>query len=214
MDQLTLHEDPCSGNCYKIRLTAALLGMPLARKSYDIVKGETRTPSFLAEVNAHGRIPVLQVGDRFLPESNAACYYLADWPGDGSPLIPQDRFERAEMFRWLFFEQYSHEPNIATSRFWLHVVGEGNLSADQRALLPAKSAAGNDALDLMESHLAGRNWFAGSAVSLADIVLFCYSSVAEEGGFSLADRPNLRGWIERVRALPKFAPWGPVTAEK
>lgn len=203
MDQLTLHEDPCSGNCYKIRLTAALLGLPLMRESYDILKGETRTPEFLSAVNAHGRIPVLQVKDRFLPESNAACFYLAD----GSPFIPQTRFERAEMLRWMFFEQYSHEPNIATSRFWLHVVGKGNLSDDQRALLPAKQAAGNDAFDLMESHLADRDWFAGDAVSLADIVLFPYSSVSQEGGFSLATRPNLCGWIDRVSSLPNFSPW-------
>lgn len=203
MDDLTLHEDPCSGNCYKIRLTAALLGLPLARESYDILKGETRNPEFLAQVNAHGRIPVLQVGERFLPESNAACWFLAD----GSSLIPQTRFERAEMLRWMFFEQYSHEPNIATRRFWLSIVGEDNLSDEQCALLPAKLAAGNDALDLMEDHLGRQDWFAGDAHSLADLVLFPYTSLAEEGGFSLAQRPNLRGWIERVSGLPGFAPW-------
>ena len=115
MEKLVLHEDPRSGNCYKIRLTAALLGLPLKRMSYDILKGETRTPEFLRTVNANGRIPVLQIGDRFLPESNAACWYLAE----GSRLLPKSRFERADMLRWMFFEQYSHEPNIATLRFWL-----------------------------------------------------------------------------------------------
>ncbi len=115
MEHLTLHEDPRSGNCYKIRLTAALLGLPLERVQYDIMKGETRTPHFLQTVNANGRIPVLQIDDRFLPESNAACWYLAE----GSNLIPADRFDRADMLRWMFFEQYNHEPNIATLRFWL-----------------------------------------------------------------------------------------------
>ena len=116
VEKLTLHEYAASGNCYKIRLTAALLGVALDRREYDILKGETRTPEFLAHVNANGRIPVLQIGDgenlRFLPESNAACWYLAD----GSALIPEDRFARADMLRWMFFEQYNHEPNVATLR--------------------------------------------------------------------------------------------------
>src|SRR5258705_5800525 len=132
MAELILHEYPASGNCYKIRLTAALLGLPLERREYDIMKGETRTPDFLADVNANGRIPVLQIGDLFLPESNAACFYLSD----GSPLIPADRFERADMLRWMFWEQYNHEPNVATLRFWFAFVGEANLSALQRAQLP------------------------------------------------------------------------------
>ena len=118
-DALTLHEDPCSGNCYKIKLTAALLGLPLSTAQYDILKGETRTPEFLGKVNSNGRIPVLQVGEgeeaRFLPESNAACWYLAS----GSYLVPSDPFEQANVLRWMFFEQYQHEPNVATLRFWL-----------------------------------------------------------------------------------------------
>src|SRR5918999_1964243 len=142
MDKLILHEYAQSGNCYKIRLTAALLGLPLERREYDIMKGETRTAEFLARVNANGRIPVLQVGERFIPESNAACFYLAD----GSPLIPQDRFDRADMLRWMFFEQYNHEPNVATMRFWTAFVGEANLADEQRALIPAKRKAGAAAL--------------------------------------------------------------------
>ncbi|HEY6964694.1 MAG TPA: glutathione S-transferase family protein [Erythrobacter sp.] len=206
MAPLTLHEDPRSGNCYKIRLTAALLGLPLAVRGYDIMKGETRTPEFLAGVNANGRIPVLQIGEgegaRFLPESNAACWYLAH----GSALIPADRFAQADMLRWMFFEQYNHEPNIATLRFWVSIVGEANLSDDQRRALPAKRAGGDAALALMDDHLAGRPFFCGDAVTLADIALFAYTHVADEGGFTLADYPHVTAWIARIRALPGFVP--------
>jgi glutathione S-transferase len=200
MDQLTLHEDPRSGNCYKIRLTAALLGLPLERKAYDILKGDTRTAEFLAEVNANGRIPVLQVGDQFLPESNAACWFLAD----GSDLIPQTRWDRADMLRWMFFEQYNHEPNIATLRFWFHYVGEANLSEDQQRQVMGKRIAGEAALELMDKHLALRDWFAGNAVSLADISLFAYTHVAEAGGFRLHDYSNVCDWISRVAELPNY----------
>ena len=201
-EPLILHEDPRSGNCYKIKLTAALLGIPLESRQYDILKGETRTPAFLANVNAHGRIPVLQVGERFLPESNAACWYLAEQ----SPLIPEDRFDRAQMLRWMFFEQYSHEPNIATLRFWFRFVGEGNLNADQRAMVDGKRAAGFDALTTMNGHLEAREWFAGDAPSLADIVLFPYTHVAEEGGFDLSAFPAVERWIARFSAIRGFVP--------
>ncbi len=207
-EPLTLHEDPRSGNCYKIKLTAALLGLPLATRAYDIMKGETRTPEFLAQVNANGRIPVLQIGAgtkgegraRFLPESNAACWYLAY----GSALIPADRFAQADMLRWMFFEQYNHEPNIATLRFWLRFVGEANLSAEQRAQIMAKRMAGCAALDLMNRHLADQAFFSGAAVTLADIALFAYTHVAEEGGFGLGDYPHITAWIARMQALPGF----------
>jgi glutathione S-transferase len=207
-EPLTLHEDPRSGNCYKIKLTAALLGLPLATRAYDIMKGETRTPEFLAQVNANGRIPVLQIGAgtkgegraRFLPESNAACWYLAH----GSALIPADRFAQADMLRWMFFEQYNHEPNVATLRFWLRFVGEANLSAEQRAQIMAKRMAGCAALDLMNRHLADHAFFSGTAVTLADIALFAYTHVAEEGGFGLGDYPHITAWIARMQALPGF----------
>ena len=199
---LILHEDPVSGNCYKIRLTAALLDIPVGRRFYDITKGETRTERFLAEVDANGRIPVLQAGEQFLPESNAACFYLAD----GSGLIPSGRFERAAMLRWMFFEQYQHEPNIATMRYWLHVLGEANLADQQRCLMAMKRSGGEAALALMDRHLAERDWFVGDACSLADIALFAYPHVAHEGGFSLDGLGAIRGWIGRMRALPRFAP--------
>jgi len=201
MAELILHEYRASGNCYKIRLTAALLGLPLERREYDILKGETRTPGFLAGVNANGRIPVLQIGESLLPESNAACFYLAD----GSPLVPAERFDRADMLRWMFWEQYNHEPNVATIRFWLAFVGEANLTDLQRAQIPAKQAAGEAALKLMDEHIDGRDWFVGGSATLADIALYAYTHVAEEGGgFRLADYPNLEAWLGRVAALPSY----------
>lgn len=201
---LLLHEDPRSGNCYKIKLTAALLGLPLATRQYDILKGETRTPDFMARVNANGRIPVLQIGNHFLPESNAACWYLAE----GSELIPEDRFARADMLRWMFFEQYNHEPNIATLRFWLQFVGEANLSPQQQGQIMAKRAAGEEALRLMDEHLAAHDWFVGGAPSLADIALYAYTHVAEAGGFLLRDHPAVCRWLDRVTRLPRFVPMG------
>jgi glutathione S-transferase len=200
--KLVLHEYSQSGNCYKIRLTAALLGMELERREYDIMKGETRTPEFLAGVNPNGRIPVLQIGERFIPESNAACFYLAD----GSALVPADRFDRADMLRWMFFEQYNHEPNVATLRFWLAFVGEERLSELQRAMLPGKREAGEAALRLMDEHLAGRRFFVGESLSLADVALYAYTHVAEEGGFDLARYPAVERWLEGVAAEPGHLP--------
>lgn len=198
MAALILHEYAASGNCYKIRLTAAHVGAALERREYDIMKGETRTPDYLANVNANGRIPTLQVGDRFLPESNAACVYLAT----GSALIPDDAFDHADMLRWMFWEQYNHEPNVATLRFWHVWIGEENLSELQRANLPGKRAAGEAALALMDEHLATRDWFVGERLSLADIALYPYTHVAETGGFVLARYPNVQAWIARVEAQP------------
>ena len=198
MTGLILHEYAASGNCYKIRLTAAHVGVPIERREYDITAGETRSAQFLSEVNANGRIPVLQAGPDFLPESNAACFYVAD----GSALIPADRFERADMLRWMFWEQYNHEPNIATVRFWKGSVGLDNLSALQRAMLPGKQAAGEAALALMDEHLQRRDWFVIDRLTLADIALYAYTHVAEEGGFGLRPYPNVRAWLARVAALP------------
>ena len=149
-------------------------------------------------MSANGRIPVLQAGDDYLPESGAACVYLAY----GSALIPHDRFDHADMLRWMFFEQYHHEPNIATVRFWVMFVGGDALSEVQRAQLPAKRLAGEAALQQMDDHLALRNWFVGEAPTLADICLYAYSHVAEEGGFALPLTPHVRAWLDRMADLP------------
>ena len=199
-ERLVLHEYAPSGNCYKIRLTAALLQIPLERHEYDIMKSETRTPEFLASVNANGRIPVLQIGDRFIPESNAACYFLAE----GSNLIPTERFDHADMLRWLFFEQYSHEPNIATLRFWKGWVGHENLTDTQRLQIPSKRLAGKAALKLMDDHLDGREWFVADHMTLADICLFAYTHVADEGEFDLHQYPRVLAWVEHIKGQPRY----------
>jgi glutathione S-transferase len=200
-DTPILHEYAESGNCYKIRLTAALLNFPIERREYDIMRGETRTADFLDRINPSGRIPVLQVGDRFLPESAAACFWLAD----GTHLVPHDRFERADMLHWMFFEQCHHEPNIATARFWMKWIGAANLNENQQAQLPLKQAAGRAALKVMDDHLAAHDWFAGQHLSLADIALYAYTHVAEDGGlFALADYPAVQRWLARVAAAPGY----------
>lgn len=203
-EPLILHEDPRSGNCFKIKLTAALLDLGLETRQYDILKGETRTDVFRAQVNSQGRIPVLQIGDRYLPESNAACWYLAE----ETHLVPADRFDRAQMLRWMFFEQYSHEPNIAALRFWCQFVGTENLTDQQRAQMMPKQIAGQDALTAMENHLAQHDWFAGANASIADVALFAYTHVADEGGFDLASFPAIGRWIDRVQTLDRFTPMG------
>ncbi|WP_447726476.1 glutathione S-transferase family protein [Sphingomonas koreensis] len=199
---MILHEYAASGNCYKIRLAAALAGKRLERREYDILRGETRTAAFLSGVNANGRIPVLQDGDRFLPESNAAAFYIAE----GTALIPAGAFDRADMLRWMFWEQYNHEPNIATVRFWMTLVGEANLTDLQRAMLPGKRDGGAAALKLMDEHLANRDWFVGEGPSVADICLYAYTHVAGEGGFDLAPWPAVRGWIARIEGLEDYIP--------
>jgi glutathione S-transferase len=196
---LRLYDYLPSGNGYKVRLLLTQLDLPFERIELDILKGETRTPEFLRK-NPNGRIPVLEVETgKFLAESNAIMFYLAR----ETPFLPQDRWERAQVLQWMFFEQYNHEPNIATSRFWLM---HGELTEERRVALPQKRTLGYAALDVMEKHLTGRPFFVGDRYSIADIALYAYTHVAHEGGFDLSNYPNVRAWLERVRAQPKHIP--------
>jgi len=195
----TLYQDPRSGNCYKAVLTAAHLGLPLKTVDIEVVSGVTRMPDFLAK-NPNGRVPTLELDDgRFLPESNAIIWYLAE----GSPLIPADRFDRARMLQWMCFEQYSHEPYIAVARFWMTFVPKEKLR-EKEHLIPEWHAKGNAALAVMEDRLNKRDWFAGGAYSLADIALYAYTHCAGEGGFDLTKYPAVAAWLARVAATKNF----------
>jgi len=196
---LRLYDYLPSGNGYKVRLLLAQLGLPFELVEKDILKGETRAPECLAK-NPNGRIPVLEVAPHeVLPESNAILHYLAE----GTRFLPADRLARARVFQWMCFEQYSHEPNIATVRFWLTHAG---LDDDRRAALPGKQRLGYAALDVMEGHLRSRRWFVGEGYTIADIALYAYTHVAGEGGFDLERYPAIRAWLERVRAEPGYVP--------
>ncbi|MFO0146601.1 MAG: glutathione S-transferase family protein [Betaproteobacteria bacterium] len=178
-----------SGNCHKVRLALDLLHMQYRWHEVDILKGETRTPQFLA-MNPNGKVPLLQIDtDAYLPESNAILCYLAD----GTHLWQGDRVRRAQVLQWLFFEQYSHEPYIAVARFVRGYLGKHD---DPR--LPELMRRGNAALDVMEQHLAGRDWFVGASLSIADIALYAYTCRADEGGFDLARTPRVGAWLARM----------------
>jgi glutathione S-transferase len=187
-----------SGNGYKVRLLLTQLGIPFERVELDILKGETRTPAFLQK-NPNGRIPVLELeSGEFLAESDAILFYLAD----GTPFLPADRLDRARVFQWMFFEQYNHEPNIATVRFWMH----SEMTDERRAQLESKRRLAYAALDVMERHLSGRAFFVAERYSIADIALYAYTHVAGEGGFDLGRFPNIRAWLTRVHAQPQHIP--------
>ena len=192
---LRLHDCAFSGNGYKVRLLLTLLGLPFERVEYDILRGATRTPEFL-RLNPNGRVPVLELENgRCLAESNAILVYLAE----GTRFLPQDRFERALAMQWLFFEQYSHEPNLATLRFW---ITHRLIDEERRPMVEGKRRWGYAALDVMERHLAGRRYFVGERYSIADIALYAYTHVADEGEFDLARYGAVRRWLERVAAEP------------
>ena len=198
---MRLHAYLPSGNGYKVRLLMTQLGIPFELIEYDITKGETRTPGFLQNVNANGRIPVLETETgEFLPESNAILFYLAE----GTPFLPDDRFDKAQALRWMFFEQYSHEPNIATPRYW--ITHRLEMTYERRVMLETKRKLGYDALGVMEEHLKDRAFFVGDHYSIADIALYAYTHVADEGGFNLGRFAAVRAWLERVRAQSDHIP--------
>jgi glutathione S-transferase len=198
---LTLHQFHESGNCYKIRLCAHQLELPLKLVDVDVMHGETRREAFLAK-NPNGRTPTLELEDgRTLPESDAILLYLAE----GTHLVPKDRWSRAKCYQWMFFEQYSHEPYIAVARFWCVFAPKEKLDT-KRHLIPEWMAKGNAALGVMDIHLAKHEWFAGEGYSVADIALYAYTHCAGDGGFDLKQFPHVSRWLEQVRAQPRHIP--------
>ena len=195
---MLLYDSPPSGNCYKVRLLLAHLGIPYERRELSVADRSNR-PAVLGGLNPALRVPTIVLDDgRALAESNAILWYF----GDGTRYVPEDRYERAQVLQWQFFEQYDHEPNIAVPRFWLHYTG-GNFD---QAALAARQKAGYKALDAMEKHLTGREFFVGSRYSLADISLYAYTHVAGEGGFDLDRYPGIRAWLDRVASQPGHVP--------
>jgi glutathione S-transferase len=197
---IRLYDYLASGNGYKVRLLLTQLAIPFERIELNIVKGETRTPEFLRKF-PNGRIPAVELDDgKLLFESNAIISYFAD----GTPYLPNDRYQRAQVFQWLFFEQYSHEPYIASVRY---LVIHPDVQDPRRTILDTlMRPRGYDALGVMEGHLKSREWFVGERYSIADIALYAYTHVAGEGGFDLASYPAIRTWLDRVKWQPRYIP--------
>jgi glutathione S-transferase len=196
----TLYDYLPSGNGYKVRLVLRRLGLPYELVELDIKAGATRTPEFLAK-NPNGRIPLLGIpGGGYLAESHAIIAYLAE----GSDLVPDDRLERARMWQWMCFEQYSLEPNIGTARFWIASLGRSEAELGEK--LVEKRRNGHAALAVLEQALTGHEFLAGGRYSLADIALYAYTHVAPEGGFALEGYPAIRAWCARVAAQPGHVP--------
>ncbi len=188
-----------SGNGYKVRLLLGQLGIPYEYVEVDILKGKSRTPEFLAK-NVNGKIPLLELEDgRCLAESNAILFYLAE----GTPFLPAERWAKAQVMQWMCFEQYSHEPNIATSRFWLR---HTEFDSHRRRRYAEKIKDGTAALQVMEKHLSTNRFFVADRYTIADIALYAYTHVADEGGFDLSPFVAIGHWLDRVRAQPGHKP--------
>jgi glutathione S-transferase len=194
-----LYDSPVSGNCYKVRLLLAHLEIAYERREVDVVDRSNRR-ELLGDLNPALRVPTLVLDDgRPLAESNAIlCYF-----GEGTRFVPEDRYVRAQVFQWLFWEQYEHEPAIAVARFLKTYSGRPELWEEKREELTRR---GERVLETMERHLEDREWFAGDALSLADLALYAYTHAADEGGFSLERRPAVEAWLERVAAEPGHVP--------
>lgn len=197
METLRLFDFLPSGNGYKIRLLLTQLGIPFERINLDVTKSETRTPDFLSK-NPNGKIPVLEVQPgQYLAESNAILIYLSE----GTEYLPYDRFLRAQVLQWLFFEQFSHEPYIASPRFWISIL---HTHEEHKAEIEKRHQQGYAALRLMENHLQTNPFFVGGRYSIADISLFAYTHVAPEGGYDLTPFPAIGAWIERIKSQPRY----------
>ena len=196
---MLLYDSPISGNCYKVRLVLALRGLAYERRTMDVVDRSDR-PDVLGDLNPALRVPTLVLDDgRPLAESNAIIWYF----GESTPLVPDDPYERAQVLQWLFFEQYDHEPAIAVARFLLAFSGRADEHAE---LIAERQKAGRRALAAMERHLASRTFLVGERFTLADIALYAYTHVADEGGFDLEPYPAVRAWLARVAAQPGHVP--------
>ena len=194
---MLLYDNQHSGNCYKVRLLFAHLGLDYERRELDVIDRSNRM-EVLGEHNPGLRVPTLVLDDgRALAESNAITFHFAE----GTPYLPEDRFERAQVLQWLFFEQYSHEPNIAVARFW---ASAGITPSEEAAT--EKRRGGEAALAAMERHLETREFLVADRYTIADIALYAYTHVAPEGGFELEDYPAIRAWLDRVRAQPGHIP--------
>jgi glutathione S-transferase len=191
---MLLYDNPVSGNCYKVRLMLAHLGKKYERREVS-VKDKSNRMQILGGLNPSLRVPTLILDDgRPLGESNAILWYLAD----GTPYVPEDRYERGLVLQWQFFEQYDHEPNIAVARHWLHYRGLGM----DTAALAERHKGGHKALDAMELHLGGKTFLVGERYTIADISLYAYTHVAHEGDFQMSHYPAIRAWLARVAAQP------------
>ena len=202
---MRLHSAPRSGNRYKVRLLLGLLGTRYEIINYDTKGGETHAPQFLENVNPDGKIPVLELEDAtMLPESGAILLYLAE----GTPYLPEEKLERAQVLRWMFFEQYSLLPNLSRPRLWR--MWEVEITPQREAELEQFFEQGYRALSVMERHLSDRReFFVGDRPTVADVALYVYPSVAHEGGFDLGSYPAVRVWLERVAALLGYVPLRP-----
>jgi glutathione S-transferase len=194
-----LYDSPVSGNCYKVRLLLAHLGLHYERRTMDVVDRSNR-PEVLGGLNPSLRVPTLVLDDgRPLAESNAILWYF----GDGTRFLPDDAYERAQVLQWMFFEQYDHEPAIAVARFWLSYSGRPDEFADR---LPERQTAGRRVLAAMDEHLDGRSYLVGDGFTIADISLYAYTHVAPEGGIELEPHAAVRAWLARVASQPGHVP--------
>ena len=185
-----------SGNGYKVRLLLTQLQIPFELIQLNILKKETRTPEFLAK-NPNGKIPLLEIEpNKFISESNAILYYLSQ----NTEYFPQDKYQQAQVMQWLFFEQYSHEPNIATPRYWISILQQPEQYQSQ---IKQKQKLGYAALNVMENHLKKHDFFVANKYTIADICLYAYTHVAEEGGFNLSKFPAILAWFKRIQSQPR-----------
>lgn len=194
---MLLYDNAISGNCYKVRLLFSLLGIEYSRREVDVVDRSDRA-ALLGDLNPGLRVPTVVLDDgRPLAESDAILFYFAD----GTEYLPADRYRRAQVLQWMFFEQYSHEPNVAVPRFWAHAA-----TVPDRREAAARREAGYRALEAMERHLAQRDYLVGHAPSVADLALYAYTHVAPEGGFELGRFAAIGAWLGRVEALAGYVP--------